>query len=437
MKQSMKVLRAVVLMIVLGGITYVTLQKLQWIPAEETHSLSTNSQVADSIAADTLHRAPRLLYGMDVDSLDVYEGMVKPNQNLSEILSDFNVSMQSIYQIAKQAKSVFDVRSIKAHKKYTVLYAKDSLKSARAFVYEPSPLEYVVFHLEDSIDVVTHKRKIEKVKKSITGVIHSSLYEDMTDQGASAELVDLVADMYGWQIDFTHLYPGDKYKVIYYEDQVEGQPVGVSGIEGAQFLHQGNDFFAIAYDQGKGTDYFDTDGKSLRKAFLRYPVKFTRISSRYSLHRYHPVQHRWKAHLGTDYAAPVGTPIRAAGDGIITRAKYQKYNGNNVKIRHNAEYTTQYLHMNHIAKGIHPGVKVKQGQIIGYVGQTGLATGPHLCYRFWKNGKQVDALKVDLPAADPIQKDNLAEFYQTRDKVLQELKAISFPDEDVLMASAQ
>jgi murein DD-endopeptidase MepM/ murein hydrolase activator NlpD len=283
------------------------------------------------------------------------------------------------------------------------------------------------------------KRPVTIEEKSISGTIRSSLYEEILKNGGTPELVDLVADMYGWQIDFTKIYPGDQFKVLYTERVIEGKAVGIEEIIGAELVHYNNPFLSIAFDQGDGVDYFDEEGKSLRKAFLRYPVKFTRISSRYTAKRFHPVQKRYKAHLGTDYAAPTGTPIYAAGDGVITKAQYEKYNGRNVKIRHNATYSTQYLHMNGFAKGIRSGMKVKQGQLIGYVGKTGLATGPHLCYRFWKNGRQVDAMKVELPPSEPITEDYLSNFDRYKGFVKARLDEIPYPDseDEVLMAGMQ
>ncbi|HET8858297.1 peptidoglycan DD-metalloendopeptidase family protein [Marivirga sp.] len=394
----------------------------------------------DSVATEVLEAAPTILYGMVVDSFQVEEHAVKRNQSISDILLAYNVSHQTIFQLANVAKNVFDVRKIAPNKKYTVIYQDtDSLPSATALVYEPNPEEYVVFNLKDSINVYLEKRPVEIKEKAISGTIQSSLYEEILKNGGTPELVDLVADMYGWQIDFTKIYPGDQFKVLYTERTIEGKSVGVQEIIGAELIHYNNPFLSIAFDQGKGIDYFDEEGKSLRKAFLRYPVKFTRISSRYTARRYHPVQKRYKAHLGTDYAAPTGTPIYAAGDGVITKAQYEKYNGRNVKIRHNATYSTQYLHMNGIAKGIRAGMKVKQGQLIGYVGQTGLATGPHLCYRFWKNGKQVDAMKVDLPPSEPIKSDYLSNFNRYKGYVKSKLDLISYPEseEEVLIAGMQ
>jgi len=434
-KMMRKILSAVVVLAVISAAYFYT---FEYNSIGEIHR-EIEAKV-DSVSAEPLHLAPTILYGMVVDSFQVEEHAVKRNQSISDILLGYNVSHQTIFQLANLSKNVFDVRKIAPNKKYTVIYQKeDSFPSARALVYEPNPEEYVVFNLKDSMKVYVEKRPVNIEEKSISGTIQSSLYEEILKNGGTPELVDLVADMYGWQIDFTKIYPGDQFKVLYKERVIDGKAVGIEEIIGAELVHYNNPFLSIAFDQGGGVDYFDEDGKSLRKAFLRYPVKFTRISSRYTAKRYHPVQKRYKAHLGTDYAAPTGTPIYAAGDGVITKARYEKYNGRNVKIRHNGTYSTQYLHMSRIASGITSGGKVKQGQLIGYVGATGLASGPHLCYRFWKNGRQVDAMKVDLPPSEPIIEDYLSNFNRYKGFVKAKLDKIPYPDseEEVLIAGMQ
>ncbi|HZI25990.1 MAG TPA: peptidoglycan DD-metalloendopeptidase family protein, partial [Chryseolinea sp.] len=203
--------------------------------------------------------------------------------------------------------------------------------------------------------------------------------------------------------------------------------VGIKQINGIYFEHFSHPYYAFPFDQGEGLDYFDEEGKSLRKALLKYPIEFTRISSRYTMKRFHPVQKRWKAHLGTDFAAPKVTPIRAVGDGLVEEAQYRSNNGNYVKIRHNGTYTTQYLHMSGIASGVRAGTRVRQGQTIGYVGSTGLATGNHLCYRFWKNGVQVDALKAELPPSQPVKKEYLESFESVKTELTKKLELIPFP----------
>ena len=249
------------------------------------------------------------------------------------------------------------------------------------------------------------------------------------EKDADPELVEKLSEVYAWQIDFYHIQKGDKYKVIYEEKYVDNRPVGIGNVLGAYFNYHGEEFYAIQFDDGGGEQYFDESGKSLRKAFLKAPLKFSHITSRYSMHRYHPIEHRVKPHLGTDFAAPTGTPIHSTGDGIVTEATYSRFNGNFVKIKHNSVYSTQYLHMSKIASGIHPGVAVKQGQVIGYVGMTGEATGPHVCYRFWKNGRQVDPFRQKFPSSKPVNTEYAAQFDSTKELIIGELDTIQFQDQ--------
>lgn len=367
------------------------------------------------------------LYGIDVTSKVVIEDIVKPNENLSTILSNYEVPLQEIDLLARKADGVFDVRKINAHKSYKLICSADSV--AQVMIYEPNKIEYIVFDLNDSTEVYLGQKEVKTVERSIAGIIQTSLYNAIIDAGSTPQLVDNVADVFGWQLDFGRLQIGDKYRIIYEERLVEGEPAGLGPILGAEFVHENNSFYAVRYDQGNGPDYFDEQGHSLRKAFLKYPVKYTRISSRYSGRRFHPVLKRYKSHRGTDYAAPTGTPIRAAGDGIITEARYKGGNGNYVKIRHNSTYSTQYLHMSRIAKGMKAGAKVSQGQTIGYVGSTGLANGPHLCYRFWKNGVQVDALKVELPPSEPIMDSHQSAYDSVMVSMLEQLQKVTYPNE--------
>jgi murein DD-endopeptidase MepM/ murein hydrolase activator NlpD len=247
----------------------------------------------------------------------------------------------------------------------------------------------------------------------------------------SHDLTNKFVDIFAWQVDFQRLQKGDQFKLIYEENLVEEKSVGVGRILGVYFEHSNNGYYAFPFDQGDGLDYFDNEGNSLRKALLKYPIEFTRISSRYSKSRFHPVVKVFRPHLGTDFAAPTGTPIRSVGDGIVEEAQYKTNNGNYVKIRHNGTYTTGYLHMSKIASGITPGTRVRQGQTIGFVGSTGLATGPHLCYRFWKNGVQVDALKVELPPSQPVKADYFQNFEKVKTDLIQRLQLIPFPVREI------
>lgn len=377
---------------------------------------------------------PTYLFGIPADSFEIIQDKVKRNQNLSEILVPHNIDFASITTLAKNSREVFDVRRLAANKNFTLFCDKDSARTARYLVYEPNLTEFVVFNLRDSLYASLHEKEVVVEEKSIFGTISSSLAQSVADAGGSAALTSMLVDVYAWQIDFFRIQKGDWFKVIYEEKSVDGKSVGVGKILAVQFEHEGRQFQAFYFDQGSGTDYFDEEGNSLRKAFLKAPLNFTRISSRYTPRRFHPVQKRWKAHLGTDYAAPTGTPIQTVGDGVVVESGYNRGNGNYVKVRHNGTYTTQYLHMSRIAKGMKKGAHVKQGQTIGFVGSTGLATGPHLCFRFWKNGKQVDALKVEIPPSEPIENEHLEMFNQVKEQYAQRLATIELPESLQLQA---
>lgn len=371
-------------------------------------------------------------YGLVVDDLDMSQNRVKKNQRFVDLLAGYHVSPELIKQMHFVPRSVFDFRKIAANKRYTVIAACDSLRTARAIIYEPTPVDYVIFHLQDSLLVEVCQREIGVAERTVTGVIQSSLSQTLEALGIAHELTNRFVDIFAWQIDFQRLQVGDKFKIIFEENLVEGLPVSINTIKGAYFEHFGNPYYAFPYDQGNGLDYFDERGNSLRKALLKYPIEFSRISSRYSNSRFHPVAKVYRAHRGTDFAAAPGTPIRSVGDGIVLEAQYTNNNGNYVKVRHNATYTTQYLHMSRIASGMRPGTKVRQGETIGYVGSTGLATGPHLCYRFWKNGVQVDALKVELPPSQPIRQESINAFQQTIYPMATRLDNLSYPKEQTL-----
>jgi len=385
------------------------------------------SEVKDSVQV----YEPVIFYGMNIDSLEVVRNKIKNKQRLSDILTPYNVSREDIYSLSLSAKGIFDLRKLRVSKPYDLIIKEDSLPQAKAMVYYHNDIDYVIFHIGDSIFVEKGAKEIVVKEQSITGVINSSLSATISDMSLSPILTNELADVFAWQIDFFRLYPGDRFKVIYEEQLVEGKSIGISAIKAAVFDHNGYENYAYFYNQETSVDYFDEEGKSLRKAFLKYPVQFSRISSRYSGNRYHPVLKRYKAHRGTDFAAPRGTPIRSVGEGTVVEARYKNNNGNYVKIRHNSIYTTQYLHMSKIAPGMKPGAHVKQGQTIGYVGATGLATGNHVCYRFWKSGYQVDALKVKLPSSEPIKKERMEDFSQAAASFRQQLDDIPYPIEKV------
>lgn len=364
-------------------------------------------------------------FGFNLDSFTVVTGKIKKNEFLSQILTKHNVDYQQIDKLAKRSVDTFDVRNLNYNKAYTILKKpQDSIELTQYFIYEPNDFGYVVFDLTDSTNVSHIKREINTRLKEAAGTIEGSLYMTMLENELNPELCYKLADVYAWTIDFYRINKGDQFKVIYEEQVVDGKAVGIGDIKACWFNHDEQDYYAFEFEQDNLMDFYDEDGKSLRKQFLKAPLKFSRISSRFSKNRYHPVQKRNKPHLGTDYAAPTGTPIRSVGDGKVIEKKYKKYNGNYVKIRHNGTYTTQYLHMSKFPKDLKVGDYVKQGDIIGYVGSTGLATGPHLCFRFWKNGAQVDPFKQKLPPSKPVKEELMDDFKIVMDEWRPKLDAI-------------
>ena len=401
------------------------------------------SRQGDYPSADTLSRIeievekPMLLYGMVVNDLHISEDQVKRNQRFTDLLQGHFVSPRVQQELHLLPRLVFDFRKIAAGRKYTLISEHDSLQSVKALIYEANPIDYVIFHFEDSLRIENCQREVKTLEKNVTGEIQSSLSETIEELGISHELTNKFVDIFAWQVDFQHLQKGDKFKLIYEENQVEDKAISIGKILGIYFEHFGSVYYAFPFDQGNGLDYFDEQGNSLRKALLKYPIEFTSISSRYNLNRFHPVAKVFRAHLGTDFAAPTGTPIRSVGDGVVEEAQYKANNGNYVKIRHNGTYSTAYLHMSKIGVGITPGVRVRQGQNIGYVGSTGLATGPHVCYRFWQNGVQVDALRVKLPPSQPVNKGNLDEFQCVKEELINRLQLIPFPLSSMQVVAAR
>ena len=366
-------------------------------------------------------------FGIPTETFEIACKKIGKKELLSTILLRNHIPYPTIDKIVKKSDGVFDVRHIIPGKRYSIFTDKnDPSQKAKYFVYERDEINYVVVNLDDTVDVYAGKNDVEIRKKSVAGIINASLYMTLKEQGVTPLLTYELADLFAWQIDFHRIQKGDRFKVIYEEKYVNGKAVGIGKIDAAQFNHFNDDYYAFYFEQEGIGEYFDDEAGSLRKAFLKAPVKYSRISSKYSPKRFHPVQKRMKAHLGTDYAAPTGTPIMAVGDGVVKEAMRKKYNGKYVKIKHNGTYTTQYLHMSKIAKGMKPGRKVRQGEIIGYVGSTGLATGPHVCFRFWKNGRQVDHLKQKFPPSKPVEQKYMVEYLDVQEKMILLLDDISY-----------
>ena len=346
-------------------------------------------------------------FGLD-DSLQltVESGKVKKGQSLSHILSPVGVSAQQLHQIATKQKETFDVRRMKEGHDWSLFFTKDG--APKHFAYTINAKEYVVFDLTGGGQNRRGHFPSETRRGYVEGAVQSSLYQVLEDQGHSTTLALAMAQLYAWTIDFSRIQAGDRFRILYDRDWVNGKAAGMPRIMAAEFVHRGRNYPAYLFDQGEGPDHFDDTGASLKKAFLKAPVEFSRISSKFNKKRFHPVLKKVKAHLGTDYAAPHGTPIVAVGDGVVTKASYTKGNGKYVKVRHNSTYTTQYLHMSR--RNVKQGQAVRQGDVIGYVGSTGLATGPHVCFRFWKNGQQVDHLREEFPPSTPIRDAQKGDF---------------------------
>ena len=367
-------------------------------------------------------------FGYNLNNYKVVNDTVRSGDSFGVLLERNHLFYPQIHHIAEKTKSVFDVRQLRIGKPYTVLYAKDTDKTPLVFIYELNKIEYLVVEFCDSIIAYTQRKPVKVIEKEAFGVIESSLSETMDAQGLPAQLIyDMSDDIYAWTIDFFRLQKGDNFKVVYKERFVDDSIyAGIESIEAAFFEHKGESFYAFNYmnkDSKNSTDYFDESTKSLRKAFLKGPVQFSRISSRFNLKRriaYYG--NKVRPHKGTDFAAPIGTPILATANGTVTESTRKGGNGKYVKIRHNATYSTQYLHMS--KRLVKVGDYVIQGDVIGKVGMTGNTGGPHVCYRFWKNGKQVDPLRQKLPDAKALAPELKLDFQAFIAPLKQQLDSI-------------
>ncbi len=417
MTKEKNVLALLVLAVCVLGACFMILSSFDSTPGK----LASTSEHENSSANEV-----KMLYGLRMDGFDVETNTIERNESLSGILQRYDVDLQTISAIADQSKPVFDVRKIAAGHDYTVL--KDHSGKLAYFIYQPNAVDYIVYDLRDSVNVYREQKEVTTQVETVTGIIRGSLYETLQVRGASPDLAVQLAEIYGWAVNFYRINNGDWFKLVYERSYVEGKPIGPGKIQSAIFGHNGKEYQAYYFepnDGGKGS-YYDENGKTLRRTFLKAPLKYSRISSRYTMRRFHPVQKQWTAHLGTDFAAPHGTPIVATADGVVTEASYGSGNGNYVKIQHDNVYATQYLHMS--KRAVKKGQRVTQGQVIGYVGSTGLATGPHVCYRFWKHGKQVDALAQVFPPSEPIKDEYRVAFQRVLNGHQQTLAVLGFEE---------
>ena len=353
-------------------------------------------------------------FGFTLNNFNVKKDTIESGDSFGLILEKNNLFYPKIYNIVQETKKVFDIRKINVGRPYTILSSKDSLNKPLVFIYQPNSIDYLVVSLSDSLWAEKKQKEIKLKEFEAMGSIKSSLAETMQELNLSPLLTNELSEIYAWNIDFFRLEKGDNFKIQYTSRYVDDSTyIGLNRIHNAFFEHRGRPFYAIEFqtDSIRGMfEYFDDKGKNLRRAFLLSPVQFSRISSRYNLRRKIAYYGRVRPHYGTDFAAPVGTPIRSTANGTVVKSGYTKGNGYYVTVSHNATYSTQYLHMK--KRGLKVGTYVKQGDKIGEVGMTGFTSGPHVCYRFWKNGRQVDPLKQKLPEAKPIS-DSLKRKYLT------------------------
>lgn len=376
-----------------------------------------NTEFEDSVPPqDSVVAEPRIMYGISVDSMVVQTEKVQKNESLAQILTRYNVDYGAVDYLARNTRDTFDVRKIRPGKKFSLLRMGDSAQSVRYFVYEITARDYVVWQLKDSLKAWRGQKSVVKRLSSIQGDIHSSLWNAILESGGNPNLAVSFSDIYAWTIDFFGIQKGDYFSAVYEELLVDDEVIGLGAVLSSRFHHAGNDYYAFYYDNGTNADYYDELGGSMRRTFLKAPLQFRRISSKFTHSRMHPVLKIRRPHHGIDYAAAEGTPVYTIGDGVVIARGYdRKGGGNYVKVKHNGTYTTVYMHLKGFARGLKTGMHLKQGQLLGYVGKTGLATGPHLDFRVYKNGTPIDPLAVKSPPAHPVDslhKDRFMNFVQ-------------------------
>jgi murein DD-endopeptidase MepM/ murein hydrolase activator NlpD len=375
----------------------------------------------------TKPKTKKVEFGFNYTDFNVVQDTIKKGDSFGSIFQSQNIGDKKVYDIVEEVKDSFDVRSIRYNKPYTLLRSKNKTNKLEVFIYQPDALTYYVVDFRDSIAKAYKKIKpVTFKRKIIGGVLKSSLSETLGNESVETALANRITKVFSWSIDFFKLKKGDRYGLIFTERFINNKVYdGVEDLQGAFFEYKGKIIYAFPFEKdtlsGK-IEYYDDQGKTLKNFFLKTPIKFSRITSRFTMNRFHPVQHTWKAHKGTDYAAPTGTPISTTASGVVEATGYTAGNGNFVKVKHNGTYSTQYLHMSRIL--VRRGQRVTQGQTIGLVGSTGLASGPHVCYRFWKNGVQVDALRLNLPTGESLTGNDRNRFMNQIEPLKRELDSI-------------
>ena len=364
-----------------------------------------------------------IVFGINADNYTLERKTVERGDSWSKILGEYGIGTQKVLRLDQLTKEICPLRTIRAGNHYTTFTRQDSTAVQLDYlVYEKNLVDYVVFaFVGDSVAVREDQREVEIRRKKSTAVISSSLWGAIMEAKLPYSLASEMEDIYQWTVDFFGIQEGDQFTVIYDEKFIDTLSVGIGRVWGAKFTHRGKDIYAIPFEQGGRLQYWEEDGGSLRKQLLKAPLKFTRISSKFSHARFHPVLKKYRPHHGVDYAAPMGTPVRAVADGTVTRKSYDKAAGNMLKIKHPGNLSSGYLHLRGFAKGIKVGARVSQGQVIGYVGSTGRSTGPHLDFRLWKGNTAINPLKVPQKPSEPISKANRERFERVRERVMAEL----------------
>ena len=383
--------------------------------------MACNSNPSDTQDIIELQEEELCPLGFYPDSLEVVEGVVKNGQFFSTLLASLGMSAQEAYNLTQACSDVFDVRTLRVGNSYRAYYSS----GLEYLVYDRDRTSSIIFSCKSPYEAWIYQKPVTVEQRYADVTINTSLWVDMRDAGVSPELIVSLSDIYAWTVDFFGLQKGDRFRVLYDEKSCDGEVVAVDTVRYAIFSHNGQDLPCVMYNQKDGGNiYWNEKGESMRKAFLKAPLKFSRVSSGFSYSRKHPVTRKVQPHTGVDYAAPKGTPVMTIGDGVVTSVKYEGAGGNTVRIRHNSVYSTAYLHLSKYAKGLKVGQRVRQGEVIGYVGSTGRSTGPHLDFRVWKNGSPINPLKMDSPPAEPIKSSSQDSFNATHEAYTQKVAQI-------------
>jgi len=380
----------------------------------------------NNVSQNAEESEPTYEYGIPVDSFDVVRGQIKSGEAVSQLFTELGATPQIINQLNLVPQSVFDMRNVRAGNRYSAYYTFDSVPKLEYVIYHHSLVDHVVFHLKDSLHIHPFQKDTRRETKLAEATITSSLWNAVADNHLNIALALELSDIYAWSIDFFGLQPNDGFTAYYDELYVDSTSIGIGEIYAAKFIHCGKTYYAFNFENDEVSGFWDENGNSVRKAFLKAPLKFSRISSGFTYARKHPVYKTVRPHTGVDYAAPAGTPVMTIGDGVVIQKGWKGGGGNTVKIRHNSVYATAYLHLSKYGKGIAVGTKVQQGQIIGYVGSTGASTGAHLDFRVWKNNTPINPLTMESPSVEPIPQKYMAEFYQLRDSLIQKIDTARF-----------